>query len=142
MKRDEYIETLVVGKHLVVLGLDDAGQTYFFEYVDENGNLKEECCGPYNFNYREYLEYKFCDPETDCKYYDMMSSNLGEEHDCPNKNIYGYCDKCKYQNLEWSYFQELINNGIIDRRGNVNKKYKKFLKPNLNDENSYDGEDK
>ena len=140
MKRDEYIETLVIGKQLIVLGLDDAGQTYFFEYLDENGNLKEECCGSYNFNYREYLEYKFCNPETDCKYYTMMSSS-NDDHDCPNKNIYGYCDKCKYQNLEWAYFQELINNGIIDRRGNVNKKYEKFLKSNLNNDNC-DGEDK
>ena len=32
---------------------------------DENGNLKEECCGPYNFNYREYLEYKFCLKESE-----------------------------------------------------------------------------
>ena len=127
MKKSEYIKTLVIGKNLIVVGLDDAGQTYFFEYLDKDGVLKEECCGAYNLNYERYIEYKFGNPELECEYYkDMEASN--EDKNCPDNFKYGYCDKCVFQNREWSNYQYLISLGIIDRRGNVNEKYSKFLK--------------
>ena len=125
MKSEEYVETLVIGNNLVVLGLDDAGQTYFFEYLDDNGELKEECCGSYNSNYIGYLEYKFLTPEKDCPYYEGQF--LETDKNCDHKFSYGYCDKCRFQDIEWSKYQDLINLGIIDRRGNVCEKYSKYL---------------
>ena len=126
MKQEEYITTIVVNGRCIPVGLNDAGQTYFFEYIDEAGNLVEECCGSYNPNYVEYIEYKFGDPEKDCPYYKSMFSR-NEDECCPNNLKYGYCDKCIYQNRELSNFQALVKWGIIDRRGNINEKYQKYL---------------
>lgn len=44
MKQDEYIKTIVYNDRMINIGLDDAGQTYFIEYV-EDGELKEACVG-------------------------------------------------------------------------------------------------
>ena len=72
MVREEYIETIVIGDKCIPIGLNDAGQTYYFEYAD-NGELVEECCGSYNTDYRSYIEYKFGDPERDCPFYDNVN---------------------------------------------------------------------
>lgn len=50
MKRDEYVKTIVVYGKMVNVGMDDYGQQYFIEYVDENGELTEVGCGAYNFD--------------------------------------------------------------------------------------------
>jgi len=58
MKREEYIETLIVKDQLVNVGKDDYGQQYFFEYY--NGKeLVEVGCGAYNKNYKEEIENYF-----------------------------------------------------------------------------------
>lgn len=129
MKKEEYITTFVVGSRCIPVGLDDAGQTYFFEYVDEVGNLVEECCGSYNTDYQSCIEYRFGDPEKDCPYYESMFFKNDTEC-CPNNTKYGYCDKCLYQDRKWSNFQDLVKWGIIDRRGNISEKYQKYLLKN------------
>ena len=53
MKKEEYIETIVVNKKMVNVGMDDYGQCYFLEWVDDEGNLQETGCGTYNLNYYE-----------------------------------------------------------------------------------------
>ena len=58
MKREEYIKTVVFNNHMINIGLDDYGQTYFLEYV-EDGELKEECVGSYIFNYEDYIKWRF-----------------------------------------------------------------------------------
>lgn len=62
MKRDEYLETIIVHGHMVNVGMDDAGQQYFYEFVNENGELEERGCGAYNFHYYEdilsHFDYK------------------------------------------------------------------------------------
>ena len=126
MKKEEYVTTLIVGGRCVPVGLDDAGQSYFFEYVDEAGNLVEECCGSYNTHFTEYIEYKFGEPEKDCSYYKTMELHPTSEN-CPNNFKYGFCDKCEFQNREWSHFQKLVELGIIDRRGNIMEAYKPYL---------------
>ena len=123
MLRDEYVETLVLNGKMINIGIDDAGQCYFVEWVDDNGKLKQESCGTYNFNYKGYAEYKFGSPEIDCIYYSIQNS----KSNCEHRNKFGYCDKCCYQDLNWSNFQKLIELGVIDRRGNVQDAYKEFI---------------
>ena len=35
---------------------NDYGQCYFFQYEDEDGELREESCGTYNPCYEEYIK--------------------------------------------------------------------------------------
>lgn len=123
MDRNEYVETLVLNGKMINIGIDDAGQCYFVEWVDENGNLMQESCGSYNFYYKKYAEYKFGNPEIDCIHYNVQDSSLN----CKHRNAFGYCDKCFYQDVNWGHFQKLVNFGIIDRRGNVQDAYKEFV---------------
>lgn len=130
MNKEEYITTLAINGKCVPVGLNDAGQTYFFEYIDDSGTLVEECCGSYNTDYKSYIEYKFGEPEKNCEHYESMEL-FHEDENCPNKFKYGYCDKCKFQDINWSNFKSLVDLEIIDRRGNINKKYEQFLQSKL-----------
>lgn len=51
MKPEEYIKTIVVYGKMVNVGMDDYGQQYFLEFVDNNGDLVEFGCGAYTFDY-------------------------------------------------------------------------------------------
>lgn len=53
MKQEEYVKTIVVYGKMVNVGMDDYGQQYFLEYIDEDGNLAEVGCGAYNTNYED-----------------------------------------------------------------------------------------
>lgn len=53
MKPEEYIKTIVVYGKMVNVGMDDYGQQYFLEFVNNNGELEEIGCGAYNFDYEE-----------------------------------------------------------------------------------------
>ena len=53
MKQEEYVKTIVVYGKMVNIGMDDYGQQYFIEYVDNNGDLVEVGCGAYNFDYED-----------------------------------------------------------------------------------------
>lgn len=48
MKPNEYIKTIVIYGKMINVGIDDYGQQYFLEYVDDNGELQEVGCGAYN----------------------------------------------------------------------------------------------
>ena len=48
MKPNEYIKTIVIYGKMINVGIDDYGQQYFLEYVDDNGQLQEVGCGAYN----------------------------------------------------------------------------------------------
>ena len=135
MLKDDYVNSIVVGDKLINIGLDDYGQCYFIEWA-ENGESKQESCGSYNTDYKSYIEYKFGEPEKDCPFYDSIYLITEETKNCSNRDKFGYCDKCKYKDREWSNFQELIKMGIIDRRGNVNKKYTKYLQKKEIDDKS------
>lgn len=50
MKQEEYVTTIVVYGKMVNVGMDDYGQQYFIEFVNENGELTEVGCGAYNFD--------------------------------------------------------------------------------------------
>lgn len=53
MKREEYVTTIVVYGKMVNVGMDDYGQQYFIEYLDDNGELVEVGCGAYNHDYED-----------------------------------------------------------------------------------------
>ena len=53
MKQNEYLKTVVVYGKMVNVGIDDYGQQYFIEYVNDDGELIEVGCGSYNFGYLE-----------------------------------------------------------------------------------------
>ena len=53
MKQNEYVKTIVVYGKMVNIGMDNYGQQYFIEYVDNNGDLVEVGCGAYNFDYED-----------------------------------------------------------------------------------------
>ena len=53
MKPEEYIKTIVVYGKMVNVGMDDYGQQYFIEFVNEDGELVEVGCGAYNNDYED-----------------------------------------------------------------------------------------
>lgn len=59
MKKSEYVKTVVLGGKMINIGLDDYGQCYFFEFVDQNGELKEMSCGTYCFDYMQEIKDYF-----------------------------------------------------------------------------------
>lgn len=61
MRQEEYITTVVYKNRMINVGLDDPGQQFFLEYVDDNGQLKEFGCGAYNSDYNNVIKYLFGD---------------------------------------------------------------------------------
>lgn len=57
MKQEEYVKTIVVYGKMVNVGMDDYGQQYFIEYVNNSGELVETGCGAYNHNYEEVARW-------------------------------------------------------------------------------------
>lgn len=53
MKTNEYFKTIVVYGKMVNVGVDDPGQQYFIEFVNDKGELEEIGCGAYNFDYED-----------------------------------------------------------------------------------------
>lgn len=51
MKQEDYVETLDVKGKKVDVGLDDYGQCYYFEFEDDNGDIKEVSCRTFNGDY-------------------------------------------------------------------------------------------
>ena len=89
MKKEEYIETIVINNHMINIGLDDYGQTYFLEYIGEDGELVEDCVGSYETDYKGYAQCLFETPEN-CEYFGVCRN---DECQYENKT---YCFKCQY----------------------------------------------
>lgn len=56
MKTNEYVKTIVVYGKMVNVGMDDTGQQYFIEYLDDNGELQIIGCGAYNSDYEGFAK--------------------------------------------------------------------------------------
>ena len=54
----EYITSVICNNHLVNVFLDDYGQQYYFQFVDNNGILQTKTCGTYESNYMEQIEHE------------------------------------------------------------------------------------
>lgn len=103
MKPEEYVTTIVYNGKMINIGLDDYGQQYFLEYMNDDGHLTEIGCGSYSSGYNEVIEAIWGKP-TECEHYGF---GICTEH------IYshGYCSRCPY------------NTYVIDR--NVRMRNKK-----------------
>ena len=126
MHANEYVGSLVINDKLVNIGMDDAGQSYFIEFI-ENHQLKQESCGSYNSNYKDYAEYRLGDPDK-CVY--QAINNPSTLENCPQRGTYGWCDHCKFNNVKWYANKLLIDLGVIDRRGNLLDPFKELLMQN------------
>jgi len=56
--KDIYVETLIVRDKMVNVFMNDYGQCYWFQWL-ENGELKDMSCGTYNTDYKEFIEDYF-----------------------------------------------------------------------------------
>lgn len=61
MTKDEYIKSYYINDKEVKLGIDDYGQCFFIEFVNDEGELEEVCLGTYNIDVIEDIYY-ICDP--------------------------------------------------------------------------------
>lgn len=118
MKQEEYIKTIVYNGHMINVGIDDYGQTYFIEYV-EDGKLKEECIGAYVGDYEDYIEYKFGEPETDCPIYNDVITT--DTMSC-TEPWRGFCSKCRksWNDVDYAAWQKR------------NEEFEKWLEENKN----------
>lgn len=100
MRQDEYIKTITYNGIRIDVGLNDAGQTYFIEYL-ENDELKEECVGPYVADYEDYIEWRFGRPEINCPIYHDVTTTTTECCPSANKSL---CFKCRksYTDIAWA----------------------------------------
>lgn len=90
MKQEEYVKTIVYNDRMINVGHDDAGQTYFIEYL-ENGKLEEECVGSYITDYESYIEYRFGKPEINCPIYNDV---VVTDTECCTNQTKAFCCKC------------------------------------------------
>lgn len=92
MKKEEFVRHIEYNDVQIDLGIDDAGQCYFIEYVDYNSGSKHiESCGAYNTNYMDYIESRFGEPETNCEHYNSIKITRNKGCSFYNK---GFCYKC------------------------------------------------
>lgn len=114
-KNTQFVESIVYNDKLINVYIDDAGQTYLLEYVDDQGNLKEIGCGSYNTDYKWCIDELFGNPELNCPIYKLKEGEV-KNQECLQKFKYGYCDGCKYADFYFWGKKQLINLGIIDPR--------------------------
>ena len=106
MTDKEYIETLNICGRQVRVGMDDYGQCYFFEFVDDNGDVQSIGCGTYNTNYLEEI-YGYFDPIGT-----MISIYGKESFDESTKNMLTRYEKYKAEDTNDEYnnqwYEEVI----------------------------------
>ena len=124
MNKEEFIATIKLNGKIINVGLDDNGQCYFLEYVNDKKELVQISCGTYNTNYQWCAEEILGEPLVDCPYYNLTKAK-GEN--CEHKNKFGFCHRCWFEDINWHMRQNLILKHFIDRRLNVNPKYKKLF---------------
>ena len=125
MRDNEYITSLKLNNQLVNIGLDDNGQCYFVEYVDpKTGEDKQVSLGSYNMEYIYAAEELLGDPLVDCPHYNLTKA---KNSDCEYRHRFGFCHRCWFEDMNWHMRQNLILKHFIDRRLNVNPKYKQLF---------------
>jgi len=104
MRQEEYIKTIVYNNRMINVGLDDYGQTYVIEYL-EDGNLKTECVGPYITDYEDYIEWRFGIPEINCSIYNDVTTS---DTECCTKLDKSFCNECRksWNDVDWAALQK------------------------------------
>lgn len=125
MKDFEYVTTLKLNKQLVNIGLDDNGQCYFAEYVDpKTYEDKQVSLGTYNSDYEYAAQELLGEPTVDCPHYNLTKA---KSENCEHRNKFGFCHKCFFEDMNSHMRQILIKSCFIDRRLNINPKYKELF---------------
>ena len=104
MKQEEYVKTIIYNDVQIDVGLDDYGQTYFLEYL-EDGQLKAECVGPYIADYEDYIEWRFGIPEINCPIYnDVVTTDT----ECCTKLDQSFCLECRkhWNDVDYAAWQK------------------------------------
>ena len=117
--KDELLEVIVYNGHLICIGFDEPGQSYFVVYEDKDC-IQTESLTAYQTDICDYIEWKFGNPEL-CKHY-----YNDEIEQCEYKDK-GYCGMCKKYDYREYQYQKLLNLGIIDRHANITNEYSTIL---------------
>ena len=125
MNREEFIAIIKLNGRIVNVGLDDNGQCYFLEYVNDKKELVQVSCGTYNTNYQWCAEEMLGEPLVDCPYYTLTKA---KKANCEHKNKFGYCHRCFYEDINNSMLNILINTGLLDRRLNIDEQYLSIMR--------------
>lgn len=56
---DTYIETLVIENKMINVYASDSGQCFWFQWMDEYGEIQSMSCGTYCFDYKSMIEEYF-----------------------------------------------------------------------------------
>lgn len=72
MRKEDYIKTIYVEGIPVDIGIDDYGQSYYFEWFDGE-KLCEQSCGTYNTDYIPMIYFELCP-----RYRDLWMKDLKE----------------------------------------------------------------
>lgn len=59
MNKEDYIKTIVVNDKEIKLGLDDYGQCYYIEYLNDKNEIETTSLETYNTYYMEEIYYMF-----------------------------------------------------------------------------------
>ena len=120
----QFIESISYNKKIINIYLDDAGQSYILEYLNDKGELVETGLGSYNNNYMWCIEELFGDPLINCPHYNTIKV---KNKNCNYKNKFGFCHKCWFEDMNWHMRQNLIKSHFIDRRLNINPNYRELF---------------
>lgn len=86
MKTSEFVKTVTYGGQVINVGLDDYGQSYFLEWIDEDGKAHIIGCGTYTTDYMYVIESLFGDP--------IQCVSYGLKDKCATFGAHGYCIRC------------------------------------------------
>jgi hypothetical protein len=102
MNSKEFVTHIKYNDIDIDVGIDDYGQTYFIEYKDEDGTLRQKCVGAYVTSYIDYIEYRFGKPEKNCPIYKLVKTSETESCRTANKM---FCTSCRkfYNDLQWDW---------------------------------------
>lgn len=103
MKPEEYVKTVMYNGYMINIGLDDDGQQYFLEYINDEGKLVEDGCGAYNTNYQKIIERLFGTPSLCVLYENLLKSNtLCEQYFAHEYCIYCPCNPLLQKKFSYS----------------------------------------
>ena len=105
MDKNEFVKHIIYNNIEIDIGIDDYGQTYFIEYIDNNGKVHQECVGAYVTDYMNYIEYRFGTPEKNCPIYSIVRTS---DTECCGVADKGFCTNCRkfYTDITYEHIEK------------------------------------